>query len=157
MPVLSIIACGMLEDELAHVLSRDCEIKKLIVVENRNSFGFLHKLRSGNCILRIVPLDRVHMLLKDGFNPDFKTLTKVLAPFPILGKVCAKIESETGKRVRKRVNVVVNLLRLGLHADLELLKSEVYKISGKWLHFPMESLFSTAPAVTFLRNWTGIL
>ncbi|MHC1753853.1 MAG: DUF1638 domain-containing protein [Methanosarcina sp.] len=127
MPVLSIIACGMLEDELAHVLSRDCEIKKLIVVENRNSFGFLHKLRSGNCILRIVPLDRVHMLLKDGFNPDFKTLTKVLAPFPILGKVCAKIESETGKRVRKRVNVVVNLLRLGLHADLELLKSEVYK------------------------------
>jgi hypothetical protein len=127
MPVLSIIACGMLEDELAHVLSRDCEIKKLIVVENRNSFGFLHKLRPGNCILRIVPLDRVHMLLKDGFNPDFKTLTKVFSPFPILGKVCAKIESETGKRVRKRVSVVVNLLRLGLHADLELLKSEVYK------------------------------
>jgi len=32
MPVLSIVACGILEDELAHVL-RDCEIKQLIVVE----------------------------------------------------------------------------------------------------------------------------
>ena len=41
MPVLSIIACGMLEDELVHVLSKDSEIEQLIIVENRNISGFL--------------------------------------------------------------------------------------------------------------------
>ena len=39
MPVLSIIACGMLEDELVHVLSKDSELQQLIVVENRESQG----------------------------------------------------------------------------------------------------------------------
>ncbi|HOW14705.1 DUF1638 domain-containing protein [Methanosarcina sp.] len=128
MPVLSIIACGMLEDELVHVLSRDCGIRQLIVVENRNSSGFLRKLRSGNHIPRTVSLDRVPMLLNSGFNPDFNSISKVLVKFPFLGKVYKKIES---KKIRskavKKVDVVVNLLRLGLHADLELLKSEVYK------------------------------
>lgn len=122
MPILSIIACGMLEDELAHVLSRDCEIKRLIVVENRNSFGFLRKLRSRDFILQTVPLDKVQILFKTGFDLDFKTLRKVLAPLPFLGKIFGKIESRAGNRII----VVVNLLRLGLHADLELLKSEVY-------------------------------
>lgn len=122
MPVLSIIACGMLEDELAHVLSRDCDIKQLIVVENRNNFGFLRKLRSGNHIPRTVPLDRVPMLLKAGFISDFKTISKVFLQFPFLGKIYEKIELKTGDRI----DVVVNLLRLGLHADLEMLKSEVY-------------------------------
>ncbi len=122
-PVLSIIACGMLEDELAHVLSEDREIKQLIVVENRNNFGLLRKLKSGNCTPRTVPLDRVPMLLKDGFSPDFKTILKVLMPFSFLAKIHEKIESTAGNRI----NVVVNLLRLGLHSDLELLKSEVYK------------------------------
>lgn len=122
-PVLSIIACGMLEDELAHVLSEDHEIEQLIVVENRNNFGFLHKLKSGNCTPRTVPLDRVPMLLKSGFSPDFKTISKLLMPFSFLGKIYEKIEPKD----EKRINVVVNLLRLGLHSDLELLKSEVYK------------------------------
>jgi hypothetical protein len=46
MPVLSIIACEMLEDELVYVLSKEPEIKRLFVVENRNSFRFVKKLRS---------------------------------------------------------------------------------------------------------------
>lgn len=123
MPVLSIIACGMLEDELAHVLSRDCEIQQLLVVENRNNFGFLRKLRSGDHIPRTVPLDRIPVLLKPGSKSGFKNIPKVLLQFPFLGKIHKKIES----KARERINVVVNLLRLGLHADLELLKSEVYK------------------------------
>ncbi|MDQ1275849.1 MAG: hypothetical protein QG610_1424 [Euryarchaeota archaeon] len=123
MPVLSVIACGMLEDELAHVLSRDSEIKQLIVVENRNSSGLLRKLRSGNSIPRTAPLDRVPMLLNAGFNLYFKTICEMFTKFPFLGKIYEKIES----KAVERVDVVVNLLRLGLHADLDLLKSEVYK------------------------------
>ncbi|AKB28032.1 hypothetical protein MSSIT_1313 [Methanosarcina siciliae T4/M] len=123
MPVLSIIACGMLEDELVHVLSKDCELKQLIVVENRNNLGFLRKLRAGKCIPRTIPLDRVQMFFKTGCNPDFETLAKFLAPFPLFGKVCEKMNANAGQQI----SVVVNLLRLGLHADLELLKSEVYR------------------------------
>ena len=52
MPVLSIIACGMLEDELVYVLSKDSEIEQLIIVENRNISGFLRKLKSKNCTLK---------------------------------------------------------------------------------------------------------
>lgn len=128
MPVLSIIACGMLEDELVHVLSKDSGIKQLIVVENRNSSGFLRKLRSGNHIPRTVPLERVPMLLNSGFSPDFNNISKVFLQIPFLGKMYKKVESKKIKSKEvKRVDVVVNLLRLGLHADLEMLKSEVYK------------------------------
>jgi hypothetical protein len=123
MPVLSIIACGMLEDELVHVLSRDCEIRQLIVVENRNIFGFLRKLRSGNLTPRIIPLDRVQMLLKAGFSPGFKKISKVIMYIPFFRKINEKIELKSGNRI----DVVVNLFRLGLHADLELLKSEIYR------------------------------
>lgn len=128
MPVLSIIACGMLEDELVHVLSKDSGIKQLIVVENRNISGFLRKLRSGNHIPRTVPLDRVPMLLNSGFSPDFNNISKVFLQIPFLGKMYKKIESKNIKsKAVKKIDVVVNLLRLGLHADLDMLKSEVYK------------------------------
>lgn len=123
MPVLSIIACGMLEDELAHVISRDRDIKQLIVVENRNNFGFLRKLKAGNPIPRTIPLDKVPIFLNAGVSPNFKTVSKMLVRFPLLGKMYKKKELNS----KKRVDVVVNLLRLGLHADLELLKSEVYR------------------------------
>lgn len=121
MPVLSIIACGMLEDELAHVLSIDHDIKQLIVVENRNSSGLLRKLRSGNSSPHTISLDRVPMLLKAGNS--CLTVSKLIAKLPFFGKISKKIESKAGKKVE----VVVNLLRLGLHSDLDLLKSEVYK------------------------------
>jgi hypothetical protein len=125
----------MLEDELEYVLSRDCEIKQLIVVESRYNFGFLRKLRSGNCVFRTVSLDRVQILLKDKFSPDFKTFTRVLAFLLFIEKIYEKIESKAGKRVGKRVSVVINLLRLGLHGDLELLKSEVYRNIREMVQF----------------------
>ncbi len=123
MPVLSIIACGMLEDELVHVLSKDRELQQLIVVENRDSSGFLRKLKSKNCSPRTVFLDRIAMLLKGGSSPDFKTFAKFISFFPFFKRIHEKEKIREGKKV----SVVVNLLRLGLHADLELLKAEVYR------------------------------
>ncbi len=65
MPVPSIVACGMLEDELVHILSKDSELKQIIVVENRGNLEFLRKLKSKNCTPRTVFLDMIPMLLKD--------------------------------------------------------------------------------------------
>lgn len=123
MPVLSIIACGMLEDELVHVLSKDPELKQLIVVEDRNSLEFLRKLRSKNCTPITAYLDRVPQLLNRRKNFDSKTCIKLLSFFPLCKKILKKRESiET-----KEVTVVVNLLRLGLHSNLEQLKAKVYE------------------------------
>lgn len=121
MPVLSIVACGMLEDELVYVLSKDNELQQLIVVENRESSGFLRKLRLRNCNPRTAFLDRVPMLLKDRYSPGFSVSTRLLSCFPLLKKFCRK------RKNREEVSVVVNLLSLGLHADLEILKAEVYR------------------------------
>ncbi len=59
MPVLSIIACGMLEDELAYVLSSDRELVQLILVENSEHFGLQRKLKTLGCLPALIPLDRV--------------------------------------------------------------------------------------------------
>lgn len=123
MPVLSIIACGMFEDELAYVLSRDHELKQLILVDNRESMGLIRKLKSENCIPRIAPLDRVPFLLNSGHGLGFRLLTKPLMLFPFFRKLHEDMKYKAGQKV----TVVVNVLRLALHSDLELLKSEVYR------------------------------
>ncbi|HII01319.1 TPA: DUF1638 domain-containing protein [Methanosarcinaceae archaeon] len=132
MPVLSIIACRMFEDELAHVLSRDTELEQLIVVEGRDSFGLLRKLKSKNCLHRTAPLDRVPFLLGNrhgfgsgsgsGSGSGFKTIAKPLLKLPFFREVHENMKLKAAQKV----TVVVNPLRLGLHDDLDLLKSEVY-------------------------------
>ena len=39
MPVLSIIACRIFEDEIAHIISSERELEQMIVVESKYSFG----------------------------------------------------------------------------------------------------------------------
>jgi hypothetical protein len=121
----------MLEDELVHVLSRDHELKLLIVVENRDNIRFLRNLRSKNCTPRTVFLDKIPMLLKDERHPDSKMLVKFLYIFPSL----KEIHEKRKLLEKKKVTVVVNLLKMGLHSDLELLKAEVYKNIRKMAPF----------------------
>ncbi len=123
MPVLSIIACGMLEDELVHVLSKDSGLKQLIVVEDRGNLEFLRKLKSKNCTPWTAYLDRVPMLLKDGDSLNSGAHMKFLSLLPLYKKIREKRELIE----KKKVTVVVNLLRLDLHSDLEQLKAKVYE------------------------------
>lgn len=122
-PVLSIIACGMLEDELVHVLSKDREIKLLIVVENRHNLGLIRKLRSKNCNPRTVFLDRAPMLLKDEHSRGSEAFLQFLSLFPFFKEMHEKRK----QMEKKEIIIVVNLLKVGLHSDLDLLKAEVYK------------------------------
>jgi hypothetical protein len=123
MPILSIIACRMFEDELAHIISSDRELEQLIVVDCKDSFGLLRKLRSDNCMPRTAPLDRVPFLLGNGHGTGFMTIAKPLLILPFFRRIHEKMKLKAAHRV----TVVVNLLRLGLHDDLNILKSEVYK------------------------------
>lgn len=123
MPVLSIISCKIFEDELAHIISSDKEIKQLIVVESKDSFGLLRKLRSNNCLPRTSPLDRVPFLLGNRRGSGFTTISKPLLILPFFRKIHEKMKLKAAQEM----TVVVNLLKLGLHNDIDILKSEVYK------------------------------
>ncbi|AKB20898.1 DUF1638 domain-containing protein [Methanosarcina sp. WH1] len=123
MPVLSIIACEMLEDELVYVLSKDLNAVRLITVENRQCFRFIRKLKSRNCQVRLFPPDRISFFTKQMNRPESRKCPDFLLKLPLLGKIH---ENMKGKN-RKTITVVVNILKLGLHADCDLLKSEIYR------------------------------
>ena len=108
MPVLSIVACRMLEDELVHLLSADGEVRELLLVDGRECLSLSAKLRAQN---------RPHLLL--GLNKIAPHLQERQSrPSGIL--------SRSSHRKAAELTVVVSPLRLGLHSDLDLLKSAVY-------------------------------
>lgn len=123
MPVLSIIACEMLEDELVYVLSKDQNTARLVLVENRQCFRFVRKLKSENCQARLFPLDRIPFILKQMNSPARVKIPNFLLKFPFFGKMHDSIQGKN----RETITIVVNILRLGLHVDCDLLKSEIYR------------------------------
>ena len=131
MPVLSIISCKIFEDELAHIISSDKEINQLIVVESKDSFGLFRKLRSDNCLPRTSPLDRVPFLLGNRHGSGFRTISKPLLIVPFFRKIHEKMRLKAAQEP----TVVVNLLKLGLHDDIDILRSEVYKNIKKMSSF----------------------
>ncbi|HEY3362852.1 MAG TPA: DUF1638 domain-containing protein, partial [Methanosarcina sp.] len=135
MPVLSIIACEMLQDELAYVLSEDHDLNQLIVVENRQSFRFVQKLKSRNCQPRLFPLDRVPIFLKEANNSVSLNLLRILLKFPFFKKIPHNIRGKSKEKSREKPIVVVNTLKLGLHVDCELLRSEIYQNIRKMATF----------------------
>ncbi|MGB9929120.1 MAG: hypothetical protein ACPK85_12060 [Methanosarcina sp.] len=149
MTVLSIITCKMFEDELAYILSSDRELEQLIVVEGKDSFGLLRKLKSNNCLPRTAPLDRVPFLLGDRHSFPFMKLAKPFLKLPFFRKT----HEDMKLRAAHRVTVVVNLLRRGLHDDLEILKSEVYENIEEMASSQTESFSFTANEEKPLRAW----
>jgi hypothetical protein len=123
MPVLSIIACGMLEDELAYVLSSDKELAQLILVENSEHFGLQRKLKSLGCLPALIPLDRVGEILIRENNQSLPAILKPLCYFNFIKKISHKLENQH----KPKVTVVANMLRLGLHANVEMVRVEVYR------------------------------
>lgn len=139
MPVLSVIACEMLEDELAYVLSEDHDLNQLIIVENKQSFGFVRKLKSRNCQPRLFPLDKVPIFLKEANNSVYNSVSvnilKILLKFPFFKKIPHNIRGKSKEMNKEKPIVVVNTLKLGLHADCELLRSEIYQYIKKMAAF----------------------
>jgi hypothetical protein len=123
MPVLSIIACDMLEDELTYVLSKDSELAQLILVEKTECFGLQRKLKSLGCLPALIPLDRIQEILKGEKNQSFPAILKPFRGIRFIEKISRKLEN----RHKTKVTVVANMLKMGLHIDVEVLKAEVYR------------------------------
>jgi hypothetical protein len=123
MPVLSIVSCEILEDELVYVLSKDPEIKRLFVVENRNSFRFVKKLKSENLKPFMFSSDKLYPIVSEINRESLCSFTRKFSNIPFCKKIYDFI---LNKEKKPELTIVVNLLRKGLHSDLDLLQSEVY-------------------------------
>ncbi|SFM30351.1 DUF1638 domain-containing protein [Methanolobus profundi] len=122
MPLLSIVACEMLEDELVYVLSKDPEIKRLFVVENRNSFRFVQKLRSADLKPFVFSSDRLYSVVSESNSISHDSFTKMLLNIPFFRQICNSLN----RKKERELTVVVHLLRKDLHSDIDNLQSEVY-------------------------------
>ncbi|HIH95063.1 TPA: DUF1638 domain-containing protein [Methanosarcina acetivorans] len=121
----------MLEDELVYVLSKDPEIKRLFVVENRNSFRFVKKLKSENLKPFMFPSDRLYPVvseinresLRESLREPPGNFSRKFSIIPF----CKKIYDFILRKEKKQgLTVVVNLLRKELHSNVDTLQSEVY-------------------------------
>ena len=118
MPVLSIVVCRMLEDEVAHLLSADEQIRELILVDGIESIRLSAKLKA---------LGRPHILLglpQIAGNLGQKSCISNLQP-GLFSRWMARLRSS--RLGKSNLVVVVSPLRIGLHVSLEHLRTAVYK------------------------------
>lgn len=110
MPVLSILACRMLEDELASLLSADREVRVLFLVDGKDSLILSAKLKAKN---------RPHLLL---------SLEEIALHLRVRGQKAANasIFALNTSRRAEELTVVVRPLALGLHSDLDRLRTAAY-------------------------------
>ena len=108
MPVLSILACRMLEDELASLLSADREVRELLLVDGKDSLSISAKLKVQNRPHLLLSLEEIALHLQDKKS----------------GK--AGIFSIRKRRRAEELAVVVRPLALGLHSDLDRLRTAAY-------------------------------
>jgi hypothetical protein len=122
MPVLSIIACRILEDELTRVLSLDDDVRHIILFDNMDGLGLSKKLHSQNRAHLLVPELDVPNLIKDIHKVKSRRVIE-----PILNKLCSICGKSLENSKRRDLIVAVNVLRMALHSDSKLLKDEVYR------------------------------
>lgn len=125
MAVLGIIACRALEDELAHVLSEDQEVRHLIIINNLDCFDLSKKLRSKKRPHLTAAWEDIPEMLNGISRTGLGKLTGLLKPlqkrFRLHGLI-GKIEDAD-----KEIIIVVNVLKIALHIDNKLLRAEVCK------------------------------
>jgi hypothetical protein len=119
--VLGIIACGMLEDELAHVLCSDSGVRHLLLIDSPEILGLARKLRSRNRSHLIVSHEAVPDLLADIMKGRSSRFL-----FPFMNKIGLTFFGRVQQNRGQELTVVVSLLKKALHSDEKLLREEVY-------------------------------
>jgi hypothetical protein len=120
--VLGIIACRALEDELAHVLSDDPDLRHLIVIDNLDCFDLSKKLRSKNRPHLMATWDNLPEVLNGIFRTGPRMLKPLLDRYRFLCTLLGKAEDAGEETI-----VVVNVLKIALHIDNKILRAEVCK------------------------------
>jgi hypothetical protein len=95
----------------------------LILVENSEHFGLQRKLKSLGCLPALIPLDRVGEILIREHSQSFPAILKPLCCFNFVKQIRHRLENQH----KPKVTVVANMLKRGLHADVEMVRVEVYR------------------------------
>ncbi|MGB3908081.1 MAG: DUF1638 domain-containing protein [Methanomethylovorans sp.] len=110
MPVMSIIACRILEEELFHVVSLKAAFDYLVVVDTREAQGLSRRLKAANIPFASVQEEKVSEMLRQ---------TRSSYRWNIIRRLFMNGSHES-------FTLVVHVLELGLHRDLTLLRRGVY-------------------------------
>jgi len=110
-PVMSIVACRILEDEIFHVLSLKNAFDYLFVADTKETHGLTRRLKAGGTPYASVPPDRIHDMIRQAGSPCRSNIFRRLF---------------RNKTSDDDFIVVVHILELGLHRDLKLLRKGVY-------------------------------
>ncbi|MCD4703247.1 MAG: DUF1638 domain-containing protein [Methanosarcinaceae archaeon] len=78
MPLLSIIACGMFEDEITHLIENDKDISSIFIVKNENCIGLTEKLDTVCVEYAYSSLEDIPSLPGRSDNDNFTLVVNIL-------------------------------------------------------------------------------
>lgn len=114
MPVMSIISCKIMQDEIVWILENDSSVDEIIVVENENIREFSGKLKRVNLQHKILPIENIPLLSEINSERD---------------KNIESDENNESAKIseRDKYTVLIYLMELGLHKNPKELKNKVYR------------------------------
>ncbi|TQD23420.1 DUF1638 domain-containing protein [Methanolobus vulcani] len=98
MPLLTILSCKILQDEIVHILENDSSVDEILVVGNGQEDDFVSKLR------------------KAGLK------------FHLLSPVKLRSDTESYRNDTEKYTVMIYMVELALHEFPKTLKTEIYKL-----------------------------
>ncbi|MDK2826768.1 Protein of unknown function [Methanolobus vulcani] len=98
MPLLTILSCKILQDEIVHILENDSSVDEILVVGNGQEDDFVSKLR------------------KAGLE------------FRLLSPAKLRSDTETYRNDPEKYTVMIYMVELALHEFPKILKAEIYKL-----------------------------
>lgn len=108
MSVISIISCKILQDEIVWLLSKDPEVKNIVIVKNTNISEFTEKLDEEQTSYEILPLEKIQDAIED--NEDDK-LTVVVNILELgLHMVPKKLKSEVYQHIGEMISFSSGIL-----------------------------------------------
>ncbi len=117
MPVISLIGCEILEDEITHVLSEHRQKSRIVLIDDIASMGLAKKLRLLNIPFSKTPIDKIDDFVDN--KSKNKSIKKEKPRSRILSRILGSLGSSSD------LLYVVKIMDRGLHNDHHLLRNSV--------------------------------
>ena len=101
MPVMSIISCKIMQDEIVWLFANDSEIDKIVIVENNNISEFTSKLNEQHVSHEIVPFEKMTDIL--GETDEYESIVIVNILELGLHAVPKTLKSEVYQSIREMI------------------------------------------------------
>ena len=79
MPVMSIISCKIMQDEIVWLFTNDSDINKIVIVENENISEFTEKLNEQHVPYEVIPFQNLQSVLEDIEKNKLTVVVNIMA------------------------------------------------------------------------------